>query len=65
MRFSAVTTVAGSNCGYGTYSISAVKAYSTVAISRDLTSGAALSATYSSLKMIHLHLRLLLHSKFV
>ncbi|MDC3360149.1 hypothetical protein OAY84_00760 [Candidatus Thioglobus sp.] len=32
-----------------TYSISAVKAYSTVAISRDLTSGAALSATYSSL----------------
>ena len=32
-----------------TYSVSAVKAYSTVAISRDLTSGAALSATYSSL----------------
>ena len=32
-----------------TYSISAVKAYSTVAVSRDLTSGAALSATYSSL----------------
>ena len=32
-----------------THSISAVKAYSTVAISRDLTSGAALSATYSSL----------------
>ena len=31
-----------------TYSVSAVKAYSTVAISRDLTSGAALSATYSS-----------------
>jgi len=32
-----------------TYSVSAVKAYSTVAVSRDLTSGAALSATYSSL----------------
>ena len=32
-----------------THSISAVKAYSTVAVSRDLTSGAALSATYSSL----------------
>jgi len=31
-----------------TYSVAAVKAYSTVAISRDLTSGAALSATYSS-----------------
>ena len=31
-----------------THSVSAVKAYSTVAISRDLTSGAALSATYSS-----------------
>jgi len=30
------------------HSIAAVKAYSTVAISRDLTSGAALSATYSS-----------------
>jgi hypothetical protein len=37
------------NGGYGAWKISAVKAYSTVAISRDLTSGAALSATYSSL----------------
>jgi len=37
------------NSGYGAHKISAVKAYSTVAISRDLTSGAALSATYSSL----------------
>ena len=45
-HISAVTTVAQTAT---TYSISAVKAYSTVAISRDLTSGAALSATYSSL----------------
>ena len=37
------------NGGYGAHKISAVKAYSTVAISRDLTSGSALSATYSSL----------------
>jgi len=37
------------NSGYGAHKVSAVKAYSTVAISRDLTSGAALSATYSSL----------------
>ena len=37
------------NGGYGAHKVSAVKAYSTVAISRDLTSGAALSATYSSL----------------
>jgi len=34
--------------GYGKMAVTAVKAYSTVAISRDLTSGAALSATYSS-----------------
>jgi hypothetical protein len=34
--------------GYGKTARSSVKAYSTVAISRDLTSGAALSATYSS-----------------
>ena len=35
--------------GYGKHKVNAVKAYSKVAISRDLTSGAALSATYSSL----------------
>jgi len=34
--------------GYGKEAVDSVKAYSTVAISRDLTSGAALSATYSS-----------------
>jgi hypothetical protein len=34
--------------GYGKMAVDSVKAYSTVAISRDLTSGAALSATYSS-----------------
>ena len=52
------------NDGYGAHKVSAVAAYSTVAISRDLTSGAALSATYSSLND-SLHLRLLLHSKFI
>jgi len=35
--------------GYGKHKVSAVKAYSTVAISRALTSGATLAATYSSL----------------
>jgi len=34
--------------GFGKHKVTAVKAFSTVAISRDLTSGAALSATYSS-----------------
>jgi hypothetical protein len=34
--------------GYGKVAVTSAKAYSTVAISRDLTSGAALSATYSS-----------------
>jgi len=34
--------------GYGTYSVTSVDSYSTVAISRDLTSGATLSATYST-----------------
>jgi len=34
--------------GYGKMAVDSAKAYSTVAISRDLTSGAALSATYSS-----------------
>ena len=34
--------------GYGTETVDSAKAYSTVAISRDLTSGATLSATYSS-----------------
>ena len=35
--------------GYGKRSISSVVSYSTVAISRDLTSGASLTATYSTL----------------
>ena len=35
--------------GYGKHKVSAVNAYSTVAISRSLTSGATLAATYSSL----------------
>ena len=34
--------------GYGTYATSSVADYSTIAISRDLTSGATLSATYST-----------------
>ena len=34
--------------GYGAYAVSSVDSYSTVAISRDLTSGATLSATYST-----------------
>ena len=34
--------------GYGAYKVSSVDSYSTVAISRDLTSGATLSATYST-----------------
>jgi len=34
--------------GYGKHKVNAVKAYSTVAIARDLTSGSTLSATYSS-----------------
>jgi len=34
--------------GYGNYSTESVASYSTVAISRDLTSGATLSATYST-----------------
>jgi len=34
--------------GYGSYSTQSVDSYSTVAISRDLTSGATLSATYST-----------------
>jgi len=38
-------TLAG---GYGNYSTESVASYSTVAISRDLTSGATLSATYST-----------------
>jgi hypothetical protein len=49
MTVSHVAAVAETASTATTYSISAVKAYSTVAISRDLTSGAALSATYSSL----------------
>jgi len=34
--------------GYGTYTTTSVDSYSTVAIARDLTSGATLSATYST-----------------
>ena len=42
-------TAAGTGTnGYGKVAVTSVKAFSTVAISRDLTSGAALSATYSS-----------------
>jgi len=49
MTVSHVAAVATAVSTATTHSVSAVKAYSTVAISRDLTSGAALSATYSSL----------------
>jgi hypothetical protein len=49
MTVSHVSAVAAATSTATTHSVSAVKAYSTVAISRDLTSGAALSATYSSL----------------
>ena len=38
----------GGTNGYGKYKVAAAKSYSTVAISRDLTSGATLTATYSS-----------------
>ncbi|MDB4037674.1 hypothetical protein N9519_01365 [Candidatus Thioglobus sp.] len=48
MTVSHIAAVASAAETATTYSVSAVKAYSTVAISRDLTSGAALSATYSS-----------------
>ena len=34
--------------GYGTRAVSTVASYSTVAITRDLTSGASLTATYST-----------------
>ena len=34
--------------GYGSYSTQSVDSYSTVAIARDLTSGATLTATYST-----------------
>jgi hypothetical protein len=44
-----VGTAAGTGAnGYGKVAVTSAKAYSTVAIARDLTSGAALSATYSS-----------------
>ena len=49
MTVSHIAAVAAATSTATTHSVSAVKAYSTVAISRDLTSGAALSATYSSL----------------
>ena len=49
MTVSHVAAVDAATSTATTHSVSAVKAYSTVAISRDLTSGAALSATYSSL----------------
>ena len=48
MTISHVAAVATAVSTATTHSVAAVKAYSTVAISRDLTSGAALSATYSS-----------------
>jgi len=48
MTVSHIAKVASAAQTATTYSVSAVKAYSTVAISRDLTSGAALSATYNS-----------------
>jgi len=48
MTVSHISAVDAATSTATTYSVSAVKAYSTVAISRDLTSGAALSATYSS-----------------
>ena len=42
-------TVSGTGTnGFGTYKQNAAKSYSTVAIARDLTSGASLSATYST-----------------
>ena len=41
------TTGSGAG-GYGTYTTSSVDSYSTVAIARDLTSGATLTATYST-----------------
>jgi len=45
---SAGNSEGGGTYGYGTYKVSAVNAYSTVAIARDLTSGATLTATYST-----------------
>ena len=48
MTVSHIAAVSSAVSTATTHSVSAVKAYSTVAVSRDLTSGAALSATYSS-----------------
>ena len=48
MTISHVAAVSSAVSTTTTHSVAAVKAFSTVAISRDLTSGAALSATYSS-----------------
>ena len=46
---SSVGNSAGTHAnGYGSYAVSSVASYSTVAISRDLTSGATLTATYST-----------------
>ena len=47
----AKTGCASGSCtnGYGTNAVTAVKKHSTVAIARDLTSGATLTATYSTL----------------
>ena len=42
-----LATGVGTN-GYGTLAVASAKAYSTVAISRDLTSGATLAATYDT-----------------
>jgi len=45
---SAGTSTGTGTSGYGTRATSSVASYSTVAISRDLTSGASLTATYST-----------------
>ena len=45
---SAGTAVGTGTYGYGTYVVNSVDSYSTVAIARDLTSGATLTATYST-----------------
>jgi len=46
---SAAAVTGDGNDTFGTNSVTAANAYSTVAVSRDLTSGATLTATYSSL----------------
>jgi hypothetical protein len=48
MTVSAVPAVASASSTFTAYGVTAVAKYSTVAISRSLTSGATLSATYST-----------------